>query len=127
MTESKNILDHLIEEHDRLGRAIAKKQRELRDFSQSCRGPLDSPDKAELCTCQLELQTEFNRLGKLRVRYADAIAYVRDEGAVCEECGVDISARLMRVPTTLCCEHATVVEVREDLKRRTLRWQPAMA
>ena len=118
------IISVLTEELNRLGRAVAKKRRELNESSQSCRGPLDSMDRAGLCVCQLELQSEFDRLSKLYVRYEKVIAHVQAEGAVCAECGEDISARLLKVPSTLCCSHATEAEHREHHQRR-LMWPQA--
>jgi RNA polymerase-binding transcription factor DksA len=126
MTEVSEVLSCLTEEHGRLGRAIEKNRRELREFSQSCRGPLDSMDRAGLCSCQLEIQAEFDRLSKLHKRYAEAVDHVHYEGAVCAECGEDISERIMKVPSTLCYDCATEVEIREIHERRTVRWQPAL-
>ena len=125
MTKTE-ILSVLNEELDRLGRAIAKKRRELNESSQSCRGPLDSMDRAGLCVCQLELQSEFDRLTKRRALYAEVIDHISAEGTVCAECGADISARLLKVPSMLCCTHATELEHREYHQRRIMRPQASL-
>jgi hypothetical protein len=121
MVEKDKVLSLLTEQFERLGRAVAKKQREMLEANDSCRGPQDSVDRGTQCACHLEFQVELNRLQIERVRYSDTILHVQCSGPVCMECGADISDRILKVPSTLCCECATEAEYRKTRSARFAR------
>jgi hypothetical protein len=123
MVEKSKVLGLLTEEHDRLGRAIAKKRREMTEANDACRGPQDSIDKSALCACQLEFQLTLDRLQTTKLRYTAAISHLQNIGPLCAECDADISERMMKIPSILCCECAQEAEDRQPPNRPVRRTQ----
>jgi len=104
------ILDSLFKEYDRLGRAIEKTKREMTEVNTSCQGPQDSIDRSIQCACQLEFQLKLDRLQQNRARFNAAIEHVRTFGPLCSECEEDITKRVLKLGSTLCCACATEAE-----------------